>query len=92
MITFPICAFTSGFTRKSIFAFLYTNMASGWPRSFASQAEEFRKTGDRSLIWEGHFAGIEGEYYLMEKLTNQDKLPPYGFISHQDFKGGRSLG
>jgi len=53
--------------------------AVGWDRSFASQAEAFRNTGDRSLIWEGHFAGIEGEYYQMEKLTNLDKLPPYGF-------------
>jgi len=53
--------------------------AVGWDRSFASQAEDFRKTGDRSVIWEGHFAGIEGEYYQMEKLTNLDKLPPYGF-------------
>jgi kynurenine formamidase len=56
--------------------------AVGWDRSFASQAEEFRKTGDRSLIWEGHFAGIEGEYYQMEKLTNLDKLPPYGFTAY----------
>ncbi len=52
----------------------------GWDRAFAVQAEEFRKTGNRNLIWEGHFAGIEGEYYQMEKLANLDKLPPYGFI------------
>jgi kynurenine formamidase len=54
--------------------------AVGWDRSFASQARAFRKSGDRSLIWEGHFAGIEAEYYQMEKLTNLDKLPPYGFM------------
>jgi len=52
----------------------------GWDRAFAVQAEEFRKTGNRKLIWEGHFAGIEGEYYQMEKLANLDKLPPYGFM------------
>ena len=51
----------------------------GWDRAFAAQAKEFRETGDRKLIWEGHFAGIEGEYYQMEKLANLDKLPPYGF-------------
>jgi len=54
--------------------------AVGWDRPFAVQAKEFRETGDRKLIWEGHFAGIEGEYYQMEKLANLDKLPPYGFM------------
>jgi kynurenine formamidase len=53
--------------------------AVGWDRPFAVQAKEFRETGNKNLIWEGHFAGIEGEYYQMEKLTNLDKLPAYGF-------------
>lgn len=52
----------------------------GWDRSFAKAAEEFRKTGNKALIWEGHFAGIEGEYYQMEKMANLDKLPPHGFM------------
>ena len=54
--------------------------APGWDRSFKYQAEEFRKTGDKSLIWEGHKAGREREYFQMEKLANLDKLPPYGFM------------
>jgi kynurenine formamidase len=54
--------------------------AVGWDRPFAVQAKAFQETGDRKLIWEGHFAGIEGEYYQMEKLTNLDKLPPHGFM------------
>jgi kynurenine formamidase len=54
--------------------------AVGWDRPFTVQAKEFQETGDRKLIWEGHFAGIEGEYYQMEKLTNLDKLPPHGFM------------
>ena len=54
--------------------------AVGWDRPFAVQAKEFRETGNKNLIWEGHFAGIEGEYYQMEKLTNLDKLPPHGFM------------
>jgi len=53
--------------------------AVGWDRPFAAEAEEFHKTGNRAVIWEGHFAGIEGEYYQMEKLANLDRLPPYGF-------------
>jgi len=53
--------------------------AAGWDRPFHFQAKEFRETGNKDLIWEGHFAGIEREYYQMEKLANLDKLPPYGF-------------
>lgn len=53
--------------------------APGWDRPFGYQAAEFRETGDRSLIWEGHFAGIEREYFQMEKLANLDQLPSFGF-------------
>jgi kynurenine formamidase len=31
-----------------------------------------------SLIWEGHFAGIERGYCQIEKMTNLDKVPPVG--------------
>jgi kynurenine formamidase len=41
--------------------------------------EEFKRTGDSTVIWGAHFAGIEKEYCQIEKLTNLDKLPPYGF-------------
>lgn len=50
-----------------------------WDRPLCYIAEEFRKTKDSSLIWEGHFAGIEQEYYHIEKMTNLDKLPTFGF-------------
>jgi kynurenine formamidase len=53
--------------------------AVGWDRPFNYQVEDFLKTRDRSLIWEGHFAGIEKEYFQMEKLANLDKLPSHGF-------------
>ena len=53
--------------------------AAGWDRPFYFQAKEFRETGNKNLIWEGHYAGIEREYYQMEKLANLDQLPPYGF-------------
>jgi len=53
--------------------------APGWDRPFGYQASEFKETGDKSLIWEGHFAGIEREYFQMEKLANLDQLPPHGF-------------
>ncbi len=38
------------------------------------------KNPDSSIIWEGHFAGIELGYFQMEKLTNLDKVPPVGAI------------
>jgi kynurenine formamidase len=53
--------------------------APGWDRTFKYAAAEFRETGNRKVIWEGHFAGIEREYFQMEKLANLDQLPPYGF-------------
>ena len=50
-----------------------------WDRPLPLVAEEFRETRDSSIIWEGHFAGIEKEYYHLEKLANLDKLPAFGF-------------
>lgn len=50
-----------------------------WDRPLPLIAEDFKKTGDASLIWEGHFASIECGYCHIEKLTNLEKLPPTGF-------------
>jgi kynurenine formamidase len=50
-----------------------------WDRPLPLIAEEFRATGNTSIIWEGHFTGIEKGYCHIEKLTNLDKLPPFGF-------------
>lgn len=50
-----------------------------WDRPLPFQAEEFGRTHDASLIWEGHFAGIEKGYFQIEKLTNLHELPPTGF-------------
>jgi kynurenine formamidase len=51
----------------------------GFDRPFASIVDEVRVTGDVSIIWEAHFAGIEAPYCHLEKLANLDKLPPHGF-------------
>ena len=52
----------------------------GWDRPFWAIREEFAASGDKSIIWGGHFAGIEKEYCHIEKLANLDKLPrPFGF-------------
>jgi len=50
-----------------------------WDRPLPFQAADFERTKDPSLIWEGHFAGIEKGYFQIEKLTNLDRLPAIGF-------------
>jgi len=50
-----------------------------WDRPLPVTAEAFKRSKDGSIIWEGHFAGIEKAYCHMEKLTHLDQLPPSGF-------------
>ncbi len=50
-----------------------------WDRPLPLIANEFRENRDPSIIWEGHFAGIEKGYCHIEKLTNLNLLPPAGF-------------
>ena len=58
-----------------------------WDAPFALTAQEYAKTGDASIIWEGHRAGIDIGYCQMEKLTNLDSIPGNGFeISCFPFK------
>jgi kynurenine formamidase len=52
----------------------------GWDRPFWAIREEFQETRDKSIIWCGHYVGIEKEYCHIEKLANLDRLPrPFGF-------------
>lgn len=50
-----------------------------WDRPFPIVAKEFRETKDKSIIWEGHYAGKVKEYFQMEKLANLHLLPSNGF-------------
>jgi kynurenine formamidase len=50
-----------------------------WDAPFAYTAKRYAETGDASLIWEGHKAGIEAGYCQIEKLHNLEQLPPFGF-------------
>ncbi len=50
-----------------------------WDAPFAFTAQEFARTGDPSIIWEGHRAGMEIGYCHIEKLSNLDTLPATGF-------------
>lgn len=52
----------------------------GWDRPFWAMKEDFQRTKDKSLLWAGHYAGIDKEYCHIEKLANLDKLPkPFDF-------------
>ena len=53
--------------------------ALGWDRPFAVIREAFKKTGDRSEIWDGHFAGRDKEIFIIQQLTNLASLPAHGF-------------
>lgn len=51
-----------------------------WDRPLPFLAQEFQRTGDPSVIWEAHFAGIQRGYCHMEKMAGLDRISrPYGF-------------
>jgi kynurenine formamidase len=50
-----------------------------WDAPFSFTRKRFAETGDASIIWEGHKASRDIGYCHMEKLTNLDQLPPFGF-------------
>jgi kynurenine formamidase len=51
-----------------------------WDAPFSHTAKRWAETKDPSIIWEGHFAGIETPYCQIEKLQNLEELPDNGFI------------
>ncbi len=50
-----------------------------WDAPFSHTAKRVATTGDASLIWEGHRAGMVRAYCHMEKLANLETLPATGF-------------
>ncbi len=50
-----------------------------WDAPFAYTAQRYTQTGDASLIWEGHKAGLDIGYCHLEKLHNLQALPDKGF-------------
>jgi kynurenine formamidase len=53
--------------------------ALGWDRPFGAMVRDFRATGERRHLWDGHFAGREREVFIVQQLTNLAALPPAGF-------------
>lgn len=51
----------------------------GFDRSFPVMLEEFKKSGDASVLWPSHFLGRKSEYVHVERMTNFEKLPSKGF-------------
>lgn len=51
-----------------------------WDAPFSFTARRYAETGDASLIWEGHKAGMEAGYCQIEKMHNLEVLPATGFM------------
>jgi kynurenine formamidase len=51
----------------------------GFDRPFSSMIEDYRSTGDNAVLWPAHLYGRERAYCQLEKLTNLEDLPDYGF-------------
>ena len=47
----------------------------GLDRPFMALRAEYERTGDASILWEAHRAGIDREYCQIEKLHNLGALP-----------------
>ena len=50
-----------------------------WDAPFPLTAQEYARTGDASIIWQGHRAGMEIGYCHMEKLGNLESVPATGY-------------
>lgn len=51
----------------------------GLDRPFSYMRKEFERTKDVNCIWPSHYAGRVKEYCQIEKLTNLELLPNFGF-------------
>lgn len=51
----------------------------GWDTPLQGQAKKAKEKGLNNHFWEAHFVGVDKEYCHLERLTNLDALPPFGF-------------
>jgi kynurenine formamidase len=51
----------------------------GWDVPLPVLAAQARESGRGDLFWEAHYVGIDREYCHLERLTNLDQLPSFGF-------------
>lgn len=53
--------------------------ALGWDRPFHVMIEDYQRSGDKSKIWDAHFACRDVELYVVQQLANLEQLPSHGF-------------
>ena len=51
----------------------------GWDVPLPQAARQARSSHRKNLFWQGHYVGVEKEYCHLERLTNLNELPPFGF-------------
>ena len=51
----------------------------GWDLPIKDNRKNFEESGDPSVVWEGHKAGIEAAFCQIEKMHNLDAIPALGF-------------
>lgn len=84
-LTDPMRYFYPGLTRESALWLAEKGIkvggtdATGWDRPFPVMVNDFKLTGDKKHIWDAHYAYREAEVYVVQQLTNLDRLPPCGF-------------
>lgn len=49
--------------------------ALGWDRPFRVMRKAFLASGDKSQIWDGHFAGRDREVFIVQQLANLAAIP-----------------
>ena len=57
----------------------YGHRLVGMDVSLPTLARQAKETGRSDLFWGAHFVGVDKEYCHIERLTNLDKLPSFGF-------------
>ena len=63
-----------------------------WDVPLPHEAKEFQANGDNSILWEAHRTGRQRAYCRIEKLTNLEAVPDYGYTVYAlpiPVKGGR---
>jgi kynurenine formamidase len=61
-------------------AWLLGTDALAWDRPTPVMVRAYRETGDKSQIWDGHFAIRDREALIVQKLVNLGRLPLSGFM------------
>jgi kynurenine formamidase len=54
--------------------------ALGWDRPFGKMTEQFRATGDKSSLWDGHKAIVDKGAFIVQQMANLGALPLSGFM------------